>query len=110
MCLLRGRLACLRDGRFIHCTMQVPWRHRCEGKQRVGSPPTHSPLLQHPCSQSPFQLLLSSGCLLLLIQISFLLSHAQPPPALQQAGLLIQPDHKPAIDENQPHAQDSIIL
>lgn len=62
-----------------------PQTHRCAGKQRVGQPQflAHSPLLQHPCSQSPFQLCLYSGCLLLLIQTSFAIScTASPQPSL----------------------------
>lgn len=66
-------LACLRNGQFIHGTMQIPQRHCCEGKQRVQAAPP-SPILlcsNTPCSQIPFLLLLYSGYLLLLIQISF---------------------------------------
>lgn len=73
MCLQGWLLAPSGDGQLIHDTMQVPQRHHCEGRQRVVAAPP-SPILLHcntPCSQSPFQLLLSSGCLLLLTQISF---------------------------------------
>ena len=91
MCLQGWLLACLRDGQFIHGTMQVPRHTAVPGNKEWDSPTlTNCPLLKHACSQSPFQLCLYSGCLFLLIQTSFChLMHSvrQPSPK----WILIQP-------------------
>ena len=109
MCLQGWLLACLRDGQFIHGTMQVPRHAAGPGNKERDSPTlAHSPLRQHPCSQSPFQLCLYSGCLLLLIQTSFChLMHSVPQPS--PSWILIQPTINLPLTENKLQAQDSVI-
>lgn len=95
---------------FIHGTMQVPQRHHCEGKQRVGAAPPSSILLRcnPPCSQTPFNCSFILDVYFYSFRSLFAISRTAYP-TRQQAAPWTQPNHKPAIEENESQVKDSII-